>query len=197
MFSCPDRTLRSICTTCRKAYKHKACLIIIAVPPATFLSASSVNTEYGKHLFVLLLACTLGLGRTTEGLLSVLALLALLSAGLLDLGGDSDSNQSVVGLELLQGLWRIVYESETGCLSTTILSAETEDVDLILAGLVQLGEFATELFLGDVCAVWVEDINDHLLSAQERVADEFARAQSYWLVGHLVGFGIDRESAFD
>jgi len=158
----------------------------IAAKPAISLPTSTVNTEYAKHLFVLLLGCTLDLGRTTEGLLSVLALLALLSAGLLDLGGNSDSDQSVVGLELLQGFGRIVYEGETGSFTTTILSSESEDVDLLFAGLVKLSEFTSEFVLGDVGAVWVKDINDHLLSAQKRIADKFARTQSYWLICHLV-----------
>ena len=61
-------------------------------------------------------------------------------------------------LEFLQGLRRIVDEGETGCLSTTKLCLETENVDLVLGGLVQLGEFDTEFILGDVGTVWVEDV---------------------------------------
>jgi hypothetical protein len=130
-----------------------------------------------------------------------------LSAGLLDLVGKSNTNQSVVGLELLQCLWRVVDESEPGCLSTTELSLETENVDLVLVGLVEFGELASEFILGDVGTVWVEDItirtplelqtihililegladsmgdlHDHLLAAKERVADELARSQRDWL----------------
>ncbi len=63
-----------------------------------------------------------------------------------------------MGLKLLQRLWRIIYKRKAGCLSTTKLSLETEDVDLIFVGLVHLGEFASELILGDIGAVWVEDI---------------------------------------
>lgn len=139
----------------------------------------------------------------------------LLSAGLLDLGCNTDANQSVVWLELLEGLWGIVDEGETGSLATTELSLETENVDLVLAGLVQLSELGAELVLGDVGAVWVEDVpmrmlgsllypvfpmlpslvsapghlHNHLLPAQERVADELARPQSNWLltVGHVCG----------
>lgn len=62
----------------------------------------------------------------------------LLSAGLLNLVGKSDTDQSVVRLEFLEGLWRIVNEGETGCLSTTELSLESENVDLVLVGLVEL-----------------------------------------------------------
>jgi hypothetical protein len=63
-----------------------------------------------------------------------------------------------VGLELLQSLWRIINESETGCLSTTELSPQTEDVDLFLVCFIHLSEFATEFFFGDVCSARVEDV---------------------------------------
>jgi hypothetical protein len=63
-----------------------------------------------------------------------------------------------VGLELLQSLRRIVHQGETCGLSTTKLSLQTENVDLVLVGLVHLGELSTEFILGDVGAVWVEDI---------------------------------------
>jgi hypothetical protein len=81
-----------------------------------------------------------------------------LSAWLLDLGSNTDSDQSVVWLELLQCLWGIVDKSKTGSLSTTELSLEAEDVDLLLAGLVDFGKLSTELVLGDVCAAWVQDV---------------------------------------
>lgn len=63
-----------------------------------------------------------------------------------------------MGFEFLHCLWGVVDEGETGCLSTTELGTETEDVDLVLASLVEFGEFASELILGDVGTVWVEDV---------------------------------------
>jgi hypothetical protein len=63
-----------------------------------------------------------------------------------------------MGLKLLQRLGRIVDQRETSCLSTTILSLETENVDLVFVGLVHFGELTTEFILGDVGSVWVEDI---------------------------------------
>jgi len=63
-----------------------------------------------------------------------------------------------VGLELLHGLVGVVDESEAGGLATTVLGAETEDGDLVLVGLVELGELLAELILGDVGTVGVEDI---------------------------------------
>jgi hypothetical protein len=63
-----------------------------------------------------------------------------------------------VWLELLEGLWGVVDEGETSGLATTELGAETEDVDLVLVGLVKLSKLGTELVLGDVGTVWVEDV---------------------------------------
>jgi len=150
--------------------------------PATPMCLHPRTPEKASRLFLLLLGSTLDLRRSTQSLLSVLSLLALLSAWLLNLVGESNTNQSVMGLELLQGFWGIVDESETSCLSATELSLETENVDLVLVGLVHFGELASEFILGDVGSVWVEDINDHLLSAEEGVANELARAQCYGLL---------------
>ena len=84
--------------------------------------------------------------------------LTLLPARLLDLGRLSVSHESVVRLELLHRLARVVDEREAGALATTILRPETEARDLVLARLVQFAELAAELILGDVGAVGVEDI---------------------------------------
>jgi hypothetical protein len=102
------------------------------------------------------------------------------------------------------------------------LRSKTEDHDLVLVGLVQLGEFAAELVFGDVWSVWVEDItkrifhghqfssslrggvfespkrsglgwqnecdlHDHLPSAEQLIADEFAGSQGdgRFSVGHI------------
>jgi hypothetical protein len=82
----------------------------------------------------------------------------LLAGGLLDLVGDTDTDETVVGLELLQGLGGVVDQSEAGGLATTVLRAETEHGDLVLVGLVQVGQLLAELVLGDVRAVGVEDV---------------------------------------
>lgn len=81
-----------------------------------------------------------------------------MSGGLLDLVGHADADKTVVGLELLHGLVGVVDEGEASGLATTVLGAETEDGDLVLVGLVELGELGAELILGDVGAVRVEDI---------------------------------------
>jgi hypothetical protein len=53
------------------------------------------------HLLLLVRACLLRLRRTSELLATILSLLALLSASLLDLGSRTDSHLSVMGLEFL------------------------------------------------------------------------------------------------
>ena len=63
-----------------------------------------------------------------------------------------------MGLELLHGLGGVIDESEAGGLAATELGAETEDVDLVLGGLVEGGQLLAELVLGDVGTVGVEDI---------------------------------------
>lgn len=82
----------------------------------------------------------------------------LLAGSLLDLAGGTDADEAVVRLELLEGLLGVVHQSEAGALTTTVLCAETEDGDLVLVGLVQIGQLLAELVLGDVGAVGVEDV---------------------------------------
>lgn len=82
----------------------------------------------------------------------------LLSGGLLDLGSGTDTDETVVRLELLQGLSGVVDQGEAGALATTVLRAEAEDGDLVLVGLVETGELVAELILGDVGTVGVEDV---------------------------------------
>lgn len=82
----------------------------------------------------------------------------LLSGGLLDGAGSTDTDKAVARLELLQGLSGVVDESETSGLATTVVGAETEDGDLVLAGLVELSKLAAEVILGDVGLVGVQDV---------------------------------------
>jgi len=67
----------------------------------------------------------------------------LLSAWLLNLRRKSNTNESVMWLEFLQCLGRIVDEGKTGRLSTTKLGLETENIDLVLVGLVELSKLCS------------------------------------------------------
>lgn len=82
----------------------------------------------------------------------------LLSRCALGLGGEADADQSVLRLELLHGLGRVVDEGEASRLATTELGAHAEDGDLVLLGLVHGRELLTELLLGDVGAAGVQDV---------------------------------------
>jgi len=82
----------------------------------------------------------------------------LLPARLLDLVGHSVSHEPVVWLKALHRLSAVVYECKASALAATVLGSETEDGNHVLLGLVEFGELAAELVLGDIWAVGVEDV---------------------------------------
>lgn len=82
-----------------------------------------VTPSSRSRLFLLVLAGTLGLGGTSELLGAVLPLFALLSAGLFDLGGLADTDQSVVGFEFLESLDAVVDEGEAGRFAAAVVCA--------------------------------------------------------------------------
>jgi hypothetical protein len=63
-----------------------------------------------------------------------------------------------VRFEFLQCFGRVIDQGETSCLSTTELGLETENVDLVLVGLVEFRKLGSQVVLGDVGTVGVEDI---------------------------------------
>lgn len=87
----------------------------------------------------------------------------LLPRRLFNFGSNSISDQSVMRFKFLQGFRGIIYESEASCFSTTKLCAKTENAELILACLIHLGQFATEIILGDIGAAGMEDVTVSLL----------------------------------
>lgn len=130
-----------------------------AIPlPRLSINTTTHGTITYSRLFLVLLSRTLRLRRTSELLGSVLSLLALLSAGLLDLGCVSHPDESVVGFEFLHRLDTVVDEGETGRLPTTVLRPHAEDVDLVFVGFVHLGKSGAQVVLGDIGAVGMEDI---------------------------------------
>lgn len=82
----------------------------------------------------------------------------LLSARLLDLLCGSHPDQSVMWLELLHRLVRVVDEGETGALTAAVVCSESKDADLVFVGFVELGEFLSQFIFGAVGAAGVEDI---------------------------------------
>lgn len=120
----------------------------------------------------------MGLLGTEDLLVSVLLLLSLLSGSLLNLLSQTVSDQSVSWLESLGVSNGLVDQTETGRLSTTELGSETEDRDSVLVSLVKLGQLLSQLVLGDVSSVWVQNVNDELSSSQQRVGDNLSSSDS-------------------
>lgn len=116
---------------------------------------------------------------TEDLLVSVLLLLSLLSGGLLNLGVQAVSDQSVGGLESLGVSSGLVNQTETSGLSTTKLGSETENRHSVLVGLVDLGQSVTQLVLGDVGSVRVQNVNDELSSGQQRVGDNLTGSDGH------------------
>ena len=91
-------------------------------------------------------------------------------------GGLSTENlklsESEVRLILEEVLLAIVNESETSSLATTELGVESIDNNVSSVNLELLGEFLSDLLLGDGGSVWVEDINSHLSSGEQRVSED-------------------------
>ena len=75
----------------------------------------------------------------------------MLARGLLNFSGLAVTDQTVMGLELLQAVDRVIDEGETGGLSSSEVGAETEDGNGILLGFVGRSELGAEVVLGDVC----------------------------------------------
>lgn len=115
---------------------------------------------------------------TEDLLVSVLLLLSLLSGSLLDLLSQAVSHQSVSWLELLGVRNGLVDQTETGRLSSTKLGSESENGNSVLVGLVQLSQSLSQLILGDVSSVWVQNVNDKLSSGQQWVGDNLSGSDS-------------------
>lgn len=82
----------------------------------------------------------------------------LLPASLLNLCSRPIPHQPIMRLKLLHHLMAVVYQSEPSRFASAVLCAETEAGYLVFVGLVEFGELLTELVLGDVGAVGVENV---------------------------------------
>ena len=119
------------------------------------------------HLSLIGLGSTLGLvlgnaGTSTTDLLSlVLGLLDGPSAPL-DFVLDSETDQSVLGLELAKGIFTVIDDAESSGLSSSELGAESEKNNKVGGGLVHGADNLLEFSLGYVGTSRVDDVNDHL-----------------------------------
>lgn len=121
---------------------------------------------------------------------AILPLLPLLPTRLLNLGREPIPHQPIMRLELLQRLRTIIDEGKSRALAAAILRAEAKHRYRVLGRLVEFGEFVAEIVFGDVRAVWVQHVDNHLLAAEERIADEFTRAEGDLAFGHFGGLEV-------
>jgi hypothetical protein len=136
-----------------------------------------------KNTIVIIFCCLitsgslgLSLAGTEDLLTTVLLLVSLLSGGLLDLLAKTVSNKTVAGLKLLESINRVVDETKTSRLATTVLGLQTENRDSILLSVVDAGKLLTEVILRDVSSVGVENVNDELTTSKKGVSDELSSA---------------------
>lgn len=69
-----------------------------------------------------------------------------------------------MGLEFLQSLGGVVDESKSRGHATTIACAKTEDGNLVLGGFVDGRELLTEIILGEIGKVWVQNVTVVVIS---------------------------------
>lgn len=124
----------------------------------SFLGLGPLTFAVPRRVFCLFLRCLPVVQRVSDVTERRRERPTLLSAGTLGLGGEANTDESVVGLKLLHRLGRVVDEGEASGLATTELCSEAKDADLLLLGLVETGELVAELLLGDVGAAGVEDV---------------------------------------
>ena len=77
----------------------------------------------------------------------------------------------MLGLKLLEEVHGIVDQGKASGLATTKVGTETKARDNIRCDFVHLGQFLSNLLLGDGCSARVEDINN--LSEMARYTSKF------------------------
>merc|ERR1719374_459594 len=130
----------------------------------------------GRSLLLLLASgADLGLGRTTDLLLSVLQFLNLFATCLLLLD-HAMSGQSVLGLVLLRTVHVVIDEGEADGFVATEERVEPEGEDDVGGRLVHLGQLVADLGLGHRRATWMQNIHYHLFPVKETVGHKLPRS---------------------
>lgn len=117
----------------------------------------------------------LGLCRAANLLNSVLSFLALLTAYSVSLV-ETVSLKSVFGLKLFGVVEGVVDEGKATATATAKVSSQAKGEDHIRGGLVHASQLLANLLLRDGRSVWMDDIDDHLLSVEQSVGHELARS---------------------
>lgn len=117
----------------------------------------------------------LGLLRSANLLHSVLAFLALLASDSLDIV-ESVASETMLGFELLGKVEGVVDEGETGGFAASEVCSESEDEAHVGCDFVHRGELVADVLLGDGGESGVENVANHLFTAEQTVRHELAGA---------------------
>merc|ERR1719356_2340866 len=124
-----------------------------------------------------LLAARLGLLLAAHLLSPVLRVLLSAAAGAALVLPDARALQTVLRLELLGLVDVVVDEAEAGAAATAKSSLESEQLDaVVVVHLVHLRQLLRQIRLGDVGNARVDNVEDELLAAQQRILLELAGA---------------------
>lgn len=158
------------------------------MPNAAKRSAAVVSTSTSSQTAVrrLLLGglANLCLGGAAHLLATVALLLALL-ARLLHLQVQTVTLQTVLGLELLGKVQRVVDQREAGRLAAAEVGAEAEHEAHVGGDLVHGSQLLADVLLVHRRQAGVQHIADHLLAAQQTVRHELAGANGGRGCGHV------------
>ena len=94
------------------------------------------------------------------------------------------SSEVALGVVGLSSINAVVDESISGGSATTELGLHAEDGDLLILGLEGTGELFLDSSLGYTSGIWVDNLEEHLLSGEEWVRDELLQVE-YELGDHL------------
>jgi hypothetical protein len=130
---------------------------------------------------------SLGFGDTSDFLHSTLHFLEHLSSLLGLLGSEFISEEHALGVALLSGVNIIVDAGESGGSTTTELGVESEDGDSFWLNLEHSFKLGLNGNLGDGSLIWMDKLNNELLSLEEWVVDHLSSVEDelFLLVGHL------------
>ena len=128
---------------------------------------------------------SLAFSGTSDFVHSTLHFLLLLSG--LSLGfilEEFISSEVALGVVGLSSINAVVDESISGGSATTELGLHTEDSNLLILGLEGSGELLLDCGLGYTSAIWVDNLEEHLLSGEKWVIDELLQVE-HELLDHL------------
>ena len=136
---------------------------------------------------------SLGLSDTSDFLHSTLHFLQHLSSCLLwwDLS-EFISKEHALGVALLSGVNIIVDAGESGGSTTTELGVESEDGDSFWLNLEHSFKLGLNGNLGDGSLIWMDKLNNELLSLEEWVVDHLSGVKDelffLFFIGHFANY---------